>query len=109
MKELERENGRLKRLVVDLSLGKAILRDRSRGKLLSPEARQRAVGHAIVHYGVWVRAIPAKHLFAPSATSLLMHRKRYLQQYAYDFIEMCSPLWSKPRVQRAAARAQETN
>lgn len=56
-----------------------------------------------------LRAIPAKHLFAPSTTSLLVHRKRYLQQYAYDFIEMCSPPWSKSRVQRAAARSQETD
>jgi LysR family cys regulon transcriptional activator len=50
-----------------------------------------------------LRAIPAAHLFEASTTSLLLQRKRYLQQYAYDFIETCAPAWAKARVQRAAA------
>jgi len=50
-----------------------------------------------------LRAIAAGHLFEPSTTSVVLHRKRYLPQYAYDFVEMCSPPWSRPRVQRAMA------
>jgi LysR family cys regulon transcriptional activator len=48
-------------------------------------------------------AIPAGHLFAPSTTILLLNRKRYLQQHAYDFVEMCLPKWTRADVQRAAA------
>ena len=36
LKELERENGRLKKLVADLSLDNAILKEVSRGNSLSP-------------------------------------------------------------------------
>lgn len=50
-----------------------------------------------------LRAIPAGHLFAPSTTTLLLHRKRYLHQHAYAFVETCLPKWSKANVQRAAA------
>ena len=45
LKELERENGRLKRAVADLTLDKLILEESGRGKLLSPERRRRAVVH----------------------------------------------------------------
>jgi putative transposase len=41
LKELERENAKLKRLVAELSLEKQILKD-VRGKLLSPERRRGA-------------------------------------------------------------------
>jgi len=37
LKELERENAKLKRLVAELSLEKQILKGRCRGKLLSPD------------------------------------------------------------------------
>ena len=43
LKELERENGRLKRAVADLTLDKLILGGSGRGKLLSPERRRRCV------------------------------------------------------------------
>ena len=43
LKELERENGRLKRAVADLTLDKLILEEGGRGKLLSPERRRRCV------------------------------------------------------------------
>ena len=43
LKELERENGRLKRAVADLTLDKLILEEAARGKLLSPERRRRCV------------------------------------------------------------------
>lgn len=38
-----------------------------------------------------LRAIPAGHLFAPSTTSLLVHRKRHLHPPARDFIDLCAP------------------
>ena len=43
MKELEKENTRLKRLVAELSLEKQVLKRRGLGKLLSPERRRCAV------------------------------------------------------------------
>ena len=43
MKELERENTRLKRLVADLSLEKQVLEGCRLGKLVSPERRRQAV------------------------------------------------------------------
>ena len=43
LKELERENGRLKRAVADLTLDKLILEEAAEGKLLSPERRRRCV------------------------------------------------------------------
>ena len=53
---------------------------------------------------VTLRSIPAHHLFEPSTTSLLLHRKRYQQSYVYDFIETCLPTWTKSDVQKAADR-----
>ncbi|HEY5657200.1 MAG TPA: IS3 family transposase [Myxococcota bacterium] len=43
MKELERENTRLKKLVADLNLDKAILEEAPEGKILSPSKRREAV------------------------------------------------------------------
>ena len=43
LKELERENGRLKRAVADLTLDKLIPGGSGQGKLLSPERRRRCV------------------------------------------------------------------
>ena len=45
LKELEQENGRLKRLVADQALDNAILKEVSPGKLLSPTRRREAVVH----------------------------------------------------------------
>ncbi|NIM90213.1 MAG: IS3 family transposase [Candidatus Aminicenantes bacterium] len=45
LKELELENARLKKLVADLSLDNAILKEASPGKLLSPAKKSRAVSH----------------------------------------------------------------
>ncbi|MDB5902457.1 MAG: Transcriptional regulator CysB [Betaproteobacteria bacterium] len=50
-----------------------------------------------------LRAIPAGNLFAPSTTSVLLHRRRYLQQHAYDFVETCVPAWTRAQVQRMAS------
>ncbi|HEX8815103.1 MAG TPA: IS3 family transposase [Terriglobales bacterium] len=52
LKELEKENGKLKRLVAELSLDKQILKDIAGGKLLSPERRRCAVEHAREQYEV---------------------------------------------------------
>ncbi|WP_429860910.1 IS3 family transposase [Caenibius tardaugens] len=45
MKELEKENARLRRAVSDLTLDKLILQEASRGKLLSPARRRRCIDH----------------------------------------------------------------
>jgi hypothetical protein len=42
MKDLEKENGRLKRLVADLSLKKQVLKDIASGKTCKPERRRQA-------------------------------------------------------------------
>jgi putative transposase len=52
MKDLERENAKLKRLVAGAVLGKADFEGCCGGKLLSPERRRGAVGHARRKYGV---------------------------------------------------------
>ncbi|HEX9109992.1 MAG TPA: IS3 family transposase [Terriglobales bacterium] len=46
MKQLEKENARLRRLVTELSLEKQVLKEVAGGKLLSPERRRCAVQHA---------------------------------------------------------------
>ncbi|MEI8178859.1 IS3 family transposase [Aestuariivirga sp.] len=46
LKQLEQENGRLKKLVADLSLEKQVLKDIAGGKLVSPERRRQAVDAA---------------------------------------------------------------
>ena len=55
LRELEQENLRLKKLVANLSLDNAILKEAAQGKLLSPAKRRQAVawvrnalGHAVV-------------------------------------------------------------
>ncbi|NCZ97033.1 IS3 family transposase [bacterium] len=45
LKDLEKENARLKRLLADAELDKAILREAAFGKLLSPAKRRQAVEH----------------------------------------------------------------
>ncbi|MDD5089183.1 MAG: IS3 family transposase [bacterium] len=52
LKELEKENSRLKRLVAELSLEKQVLREVAPGKLLSPERRRCAAEHAREEYGL---------------------------------------------------------
>ena len=52
LKELEKENTRLKRLVAELSLEKQVLRGCGTGKLLSPERRRCAVEHAREQHGL---------------------------------------------------------
>ena len=52
LKELEKENAKLKRVVAELSLEKQILKDASSGKLLSPERRRAVVELTRRKYGV---------------------------------------------------------
>ncbi|MES2032077.1 MAG: IS3 family transposase [Pseudomonadota bacterium] len=52
MKDLERENIRLKRLVADLSLEKQVLKDVAFGKLISPKRRRQAVEGIRGKYGL---------------------------------------------------------
>jgi len=55
MKELEKENTRLKRLVAELSLEKQVLKGWGLGKLLSPERRRCVVERAREQYGLTER------------------------------------------------------
>ena len=48
-----------------------------------------------------LRAIAARHLFAPSRISIGIARNSYLRTYAYDFIGLFSPELTRERVERA--------
>jgi LysR family cys regulon transcriptional activator len=50
-----------------------------------------------------LRAIPAGHLFAPSVTRIFFSRHLYLQPHVYDFLEICSPRWTRSAVQKMIA------
>ena len=52
LKELEKENQRLKRAVADLTVDNMILKEASKGKLLSPERRRRCVVRVRQRLGV---------------------------------------------------------
>ena len=52
LKELEKENQRLRRAVSDLTLDKLILTEAARGKLLSPSRRRRCIDHVRQSIGV---------------------------------------------------------
>jgi DNA-binding transcriptional LysR family regulator len=54
-----------------------------------------------------LRAIPVGHLVEPAFTSIAMRRQRQLRAYEYDFISICSPDWTRAKVDRAAAVAPE--
>ncbi|HBN93097.1 MAG TPA: IS3 family transposase [Hyphomonas sp.] len=55
MKEIEKENARLRRAVSDLTLDNQILKEVVRGKLLSPSRKRVAVDHVVEELGVSVR------------------------------------------------------
>ncbi|MFN3214848.1 MAG: IS3 family transposase [Henriciella sp.] len=55
MKEVEKENARLRRAVSDLTLDNQILQEVVRGKLLSPSRKRIAVDHVVEVLGVSVR------------------------------------------------------
>jgi LysR family cys regulon transcriptional activator len=50
-----------------------------------------------------LRAIDANHLFGHSDLRLIMDPCRYLNSFAYDFIEMVAPEWSRAKVDKAMA------
>ncbi|WP_234053401.1 MULTISPECIES: IS3 family transposase [unclassified Xanthobacter] len=52
LKELEKENERLRKAVSDLTLEKLILKEAAGGKLLSPARRRRCVAHVVSKLGV---------------------------------------------------------
>ncbi|MBD3847282.1 IS3 family transposase [Bosea sp. SSUT16] len=52
LKDLEKENERLRKAVSDLTLEKLILAEAAPGKLLSPARRRRCVEHVMTHLGV---------------------------------------------------------
>jgi LysR family cys regulon transcriptional activator len=54
-----------------------------------------------------LRAIPVGHLVEPAFTSIAVRRQRQLRAYEYDFISICSPDWTRAKVDRAAAVAPE--
>jgi LysR family transcriptional regulator, cys regulon transcriptional activator len=54
-----------------------------------------------------LRAIPVGHLVEPAFTSIAMRRQRQLRAYEYDFISICSPDWTRAKVDRAAAVAPD--
>ncbi|MDP6940273.1 MAG: IS3 family transposase [Planctomycetota bacterium] len=56
LKELEKENGTLKRLVADQALDIRALKDIAGGKLLSPTSRRRAVTHIVREVGLSERS-----------------------------------------------------
>lgn len=49
-----------------------------------------------------LRTIHVGRMFAPATTSFLLHRKRFLPQYTYDFIEICLPAWTKAHLHKTA-------
>lgn len=50
-----------------------------------------------------LRAIDANHLFGHSDLRLIIDPYRYLRSYAYDFIELVAPEWTRERVDQAMA------
>ncbi|MDB5966928.1 MAG: hypothetical protein JWQ72_3428 [Polaromonas sp.] len=48
-----------------------------------------------------LRTISARHLFEPSVSSIWLHRHHYLRSYAFEFISMLSPAWTRARVDTA--------
>jgi len=40
------------------------------------------------------------NLFPPSITSVAIHRKRHIPHYAFEFIEMFAPRWSRAKVEK---------
>ncbi|MPZ45876.1 MAG: hypothetical protein GEV05_21310 [Betaproteobacteria bacterium] len=43
-------------------------------------------------------------LFPPSITSVAIHRRRHLPAFAFDFIEMLAPCWTRTKVEQVMAR-----
>ena len=64
LKDLERENGRLRKAISDLTLDKLILKEALEGKLLSPARRRQCVDHLQAELGISERracAVAGQH------------------------------------------------
>ncbi len=51
-----------------------------------------------------LRAIDASHLFGDSDLKLIIDPYRYLRSFAYEFIEMVAPEWTRDKVEAAMAQ-----
>lgn len=70
LKELEKENDRLRKAVSDLTLEKLILKEAASRKLLSPSGARRCVDHVMVKFSVSERfacKVPRPASLEPSA------------------------------------------
>jgi len=56
-----------------------------------------------------LRTIPARHLFKSSISSVWIQRGRYLRRFAYEFIQMLSPAWTRPMVERQMQSKEPAN
>ncbi|HYC46204.1 MAG TPA: LysR substrate-binding domain-containing protein [Burkholderiales bacterium] len=52
-----------------------------------------------------VGVVPVKtpNLFPPSVTRVTIHRKRHLPLFAFDFVEMFAPAWTRARIEHLLA------
>ena len=118
LKELEKENSRLRRLVAELVAGEANPEGRGLGKLLSPERRRCAVEHAHQQYelserhacrllGQWrgtQRYIPTQRNDEDGLTRAILHLASQYGRYGYRRITVLlgKAGWhvGKDRVQR---------
>jgi LysR family cys regulon transcriptional activator len=48
-----------------------------------------------------LQRIPARHLFAPSASYVWLHRQQHVRGFTSAFIHMLSPDWTRPKVDLA--------
>ena len=46
-------------------------------------------------------ALPARHLFPPMETYVILHRAKYMRQFTFDFIAMFAPRWRREVVKKA--------
>jgi LysR family cys regulon transcriptional activator len=47
-----------------------------------------------------LRSIAAGHLFPPSVTGVVIHRKHHVPKYALDFVEIFAPQWKRAEIER---------
>lgn len=50
-----------------------------------------------------LKGIPARHLFPPSVSGVALHKKRHVNRYAWDLIELFAPQWARGDVERLRA------
>jgi DNA-binding transcriptional LysR family regulator len=46
-----------------------------------------------------LRSIAAGHLFPPSVTGVVIHRKHHVPKYALDFVEIFAPQWKRAEIE----------